>query len=68
MNKPICCICGQECENEWGNNPYPIVDDPNARCCDQCNMLVIAERAGLMILKEQEEVKEDEQEENEQPK
>ena len=37
-NKPICCICGKECENEWGNNPWPINKNENARCCDKCNM------------------------------
>jgi len=39
--KPICCFCGEECENEFGNNPYPVNKDENARCCDMCNMLVV---------------------------
>ena len=56
MKKPICCICGKECENEWGNNPYPLVKDENARCCDECNMLVIAERLGLLVLKENQDI------------
>lgn len=38
---PICCICGCECENEWGNNPYPIVKDEDARCCDHCDQTVV---------------------------
>jgi hypothetical protein len=21
----------------WGNNPYPVVEDADARCCDACN-------------------------------
>lgn len=44
MNKPKCCICGNECENEWGNNPYPLVTDEDARCCDKCNDYVITFR------------------------
>ena len=35
--KPICCLCGNECENEWGNNPFPVDTDPMHRCCDVCN-------------------------------
>lgn len=32
----VCCICGLEFYG-MGNNPYPVVDDENARCCDVCN-------------------------------
>ena len=32
----ICCICGKTFEG-WGNNPYPVVKDEDARCCDDCN-------------------------------
>ena len=32
----ICCICGKKFTG-WGNNPWPIVKDENARCCDECN-------------------------------
>ena len=32
----ICCICGKPYIG-WGNNPWPIVDDEEARCCDDCN-------------------------------
>ena len=35
--KPICCLCGNECENEWGNNPWPLSKKPEDRCCDVCN-------------------------------
>jgi hypothetical protein len=36
--KPICCLCKKECENEFGNNPYPLVPDGrSARCCGDCN-------------------------------
>lgn len=32
----VCCICGKKFTG-WGNNPYPVVDDINAECCDRCN-------------------------------
>lgn len=43
MESFVCCICGNEF-NGWGNNPYPLVKEDNARCCDDCNTLVIIER------------------------
>ena len=37
MKKIIkCCICGKEI-NGYGNNPWPVDDNENARCCDDCN-------------------------------
>ena len=38
--KHICCICGCEFEG-WGNNPYPVRTDEDARCCDDCNMTYV---------------------------
>lgn len=35
-----CCICGKEFTG-WGNNPWPIVDEEDARCCDNCNMMYV---------------------------
>lgn len=35
-----CCICGKEFEG-WGNNPYPVVKDEDARCCDDCNAMYV---------------------------
>ncbi len=35
--KPICAICGKECENEFGNSPWPLLADKEARCCNKCN-------------------------------
>jgi hypothetical protein len=32
----VCCICGGWFEG-WGNNPWPVVDDADAICCDKCN-------------------------------
>ena len=36
----ICCICGQEFTG-YGNNPYPVNSDEDARCCDDCNDTVV---------------------------
>lgn len=36
MEKFECCICGKECEG-FGNDPWPVVSDDDARCCDTCN-------------------------------
>lgn len=55
MKNPICCICGKECENEWGNNPWPINNDENARCCNKCNdEIVIPQRIINAISKKEE--------------
>lgn len=35
-----CCICGKEI-NGYGNNPWPINNDVEARCCDDCNWSVV---------------------------
>ena len=32
----ICVICGKHFVG-YGNNPSPINDKPNRRCCDECN-------------------------------
>jgi hypothetical protein len=56
-------MCGKECENKWGNNPYPLVTDKNARCCNECNDLVIMARMGALVLKEKQEEKENKQDE-----
>ena len=40
MSKPedikTCCICGKKFTG-WGNNPWPVVKDEDARCCDECD-------------------------------
>lgn len=49
IKKPICCFCGKECEDEFGNNPYPADLNENARCCNECNStIVIPERIRKM--------------------
>lgn len=60
--RPICCICGSECENEWGNNPYPISKDVNDRCCNVCNdnYVIPARIKNYLAKKKEEENKKDE--------
>lgn len=44
-----CCICGMTVIG-WGNNPWPVVKDENARCCNACNdMHVIPARLAEMF-------------------
>jgi len=31
-----CCICGGTFTG-FGNNPWPLVNDEESRCCDDCN-------------------------------
>ena len=42
MNKIqyTCCICGKEFIG-YGNNPAPVDNDPDAKCCDKCNIEVV---------------------------
>ena len=43
-----CAICGKEIENKFGNNPWPVRTDEDARCCDECNTsFVIPSRISL---------------------
>lgn len=36
--KPFtCCICGKRINGEWGNNPAPVNNDEDAKCCDACD-------------------------------
>jgi hypothetical protein len=44
-----CVICGGLFEG-YGNNPWPIADENDGRCCDKCNETkVIPERINLMM-------------------
>ena len=43
-----CCICGENF-NDFGNNPWPVNNDEDAKCCDECNInYVIPARIMLM--------------------
>ena len=50
----MCCICGKPLYNGhhrelsldakityMGNSPWPVNEDSDARCCDECNMTVV---------------------------
>lgn len=46
-----CAICGNEINNEFGNNPWPVRTNEEDRCCDECNTsFVIPYRIMLMRL------------------
>lgn len=46
-----CCICGKTF-NDYGNNPAPVNNEPDARCCDMCNKeAVIPARIKLWLLR-----------------
>jgi len=41
-----CSLC-EEMFTGYGHNPQPLIDDINARCCDDCNTnLVLVARIG----------------------
>lgn len=52
-----CCICGCEIEHPFikdyfGNNPWPVNQEEDARCCDECNdTVVIPARIAEMMKK-----------------
>lgn len=54
MSKVKCCICHGDLENEFGNNPYPVVKAEGARCCNACNdfFVVPARVNGVKTLEE----------------
>ena len=44
--KMKCCICGCEINDDFGNNPEPVMPGENDkgelnRCCDMCNSRVV---------------------------
>ncbi len=48
-NMKKCCICGKKFTG-FGNNPWPVVRDENAVCCDECNNTkVVPERINLVM-------------------
>lgn len=42
MNNEVkkCCICGMNFTG-WGNNPWPVVKDEDATCCDDCDAMYV---------------------------
>ncbi len=51
MLEYTCCICGKKFYG-FGNNPWPLIKDVDARCCDECNMLVIEARIDEAVRQE----------------
>lgn len=49
----LCCLCNCICENEFGNNAYPL--NENDRCCDKCNLSKVLPARLHMFKKEGEE-------------
>lgn len=45
----ICAICGT-LFNGYGNNPWPVVEDDDARCCDYCNHTEVVPARMAMVL------------------
>lgn len=45
-----CCICGKQSVG-YGNNPWPVSDNNEDRCCDFCNITKVIP-ARLKELKE----------------
>tara|TARA_R110001632_G_scaffold230667_1_gene368321 strand:- start:55 stop:936 length:882 start_codon:yes stop_codon:yes gene_type:complete len=49
-SSPECVICNKVCENQYGNNPSPVMT--KGKCCDACNEgIVIPARMGLVEVK-----------------
>jgi hypothetical protein len=42
MTEPEKCVLCDKFFDEWGNNPWPLAEE--GRCCDDCNLNVIAAR------------------------
>jgi len=52
----VCCICGRTFTG-WGNNPYPVVTDKDARCCDECDYVVVIPTRVIELYKRKKGVK-----------
>lgn len=53
-----CCICGKQCENQWGNNPWPLKEKDTDRCCNECNENYVIPARIILSNKEKEGEKE----------
>ena len=36
-----CCFCGTTMREPFTNNPWPACEDEDARCCSDCNAMVV---------------------------
>ena len=39
-------MCYRQCENEWGNNGYPLTEE---RICNKCNHRIVQNRIMMSI-------------------
>tara|TARA_R100000388_G_scaffold27638_1_gene21498 strand:- start:90 stop:977 length:888 start_codon:yes stop_codon:yes gene_type:complete len=47
IDYPVCVFCKDMCDNEYGNNPSPVLS--KGKCCDNCNEgIVIPARMGMI--------------------
>jgi len=51
-----CCICGREFTG-WGNNPYPISENLDDTCCDECNSMYVIPAKIVQLYSRKEEEK-----------
>lgn len=52
-----CCICGRSFMG-MGHNPAPVNEEPNQRCCSECNeTVVVPTRIIQYLMKRQAEKK-----------
>lgn len=53
----ICCICKEEVNEKYGNNPQPVKQ--GGRCCNDCNYtVVVPTRINQLLLLTSKEEKE----------
>lgn len=36
-----CCFCGKEIKEPHTNNPWPVNQEEDARCCNECNINIV---------------------------
>lgn len=52
-----CCICGKQCENQWGNNPRPLKTKGTGRRCNICNEKYVLLARSIMVTDIEEVIK-----------
>lgn len=45
---PYTCACCLRQEQGFGNNPAPLIQSADARCCNECNKVVVFLRMMMM--------------------
>lgn len=48
VNNLKCCFCKKNCENEYGNNPWPLKTKQGGRCCNICNEKYVLTARSIM--------------------